>query len=146
MNTVFEVARYVIEYFDESITTMKLQKLVYYCQAWALAWDGIPLFDEDFQAWSNGPVCKELYDKHKGKFSLGEDFLSDVNTKDRFNSDAIETMDAVLDYYGDKAPHWLSELTHQERPWLETRCGVPDGEPSSRVISKELMQEYYAGL
>ena len=46
---------------------MKLQKLVYYCQAWSLAWDDVPLFDEDFPAWANGPVCPELFDLHHGK-------------------------------------------------------------------------------
>ncbi len=41
---------------------MKLQKLCYYCQAWYLAWNNEPLFDEEFEAWASGPVCKELYD------------------------------------------------------------------------------------
>jgi uncharacterized phage-associated protein len=55
-------------------------------------------------------------------------------------------MDVVLKDYGDKEPRWLSELTHKERPWRETRSGIKPGEPCERVIPKELLQEYYEGL
>ena len=64
MATVFDVAKYVLKQLG-SITTMKLQKLVYYCQAWSLGWDGKPLFGENFEAWANGPVCPELFHKHQ---------------------------------------------------------------------------------
>ena len=51
------------------MSTMKLQKLCYYSQAWALVWDDAPLFNEDFQAWANGPVCPELFYKAQGNYS-----------------------------------------------------------------------------
>lgn len=142
--TVFDVARYVLERTGR-ITTMKLQKLVYYCQAWSLGWDGVPLFDEEFEAWANGPVCPELFELHRGKFVVDLDLLADHPSYD-FDSNAIETMRSVLDYYGDKEPQWLSDLTHKEAPWREARAGVPSGFPCSTVITKESMQQYYGGL
>ena len=54
------------------MTTMKLQKLAFYSQAESLARRGHPLFDEDFQAWRGGPVCRELYAQHRGKFLIRE--------------------------------------------------------------------------
>lgn len=144
MSTVFDVAKYVLKKTGK-ITTMKLQKLVYYCQAWSLAWDGVPLFDEDFQAWANGPVCPELFRLHHGKFVVDESLFCDLPDYP-FGQDAIETIHAVLDHYGDKEPYWLSELTHKEAPWREARAGVPNGEPCSNVIQKERMQQYYGGL
>lgn len=144
MASVFDVAKYVLKKLG-SITTMKLEKEVYYCQAWALAWDEKPLFDEDFQAWANGPVCPELFQKHKGQFVVNEDLFQELEDY-HFEKDEIETMDAVLDYYGDKEPQWLSELTHKELPWKEARAGIALGEPCSNVISKESMQQYYGGL
>ncbi len=45
---------------------MKLQKLVYYCQAWNVVWEREPLFPEAIEAWINGPVVRALYDLHKG--------------------------------------------------------------------------------
>ena len=55
MANVFDTAKYILEKSGK-MSTMKLQKLCYYSQAWALVWDDAPLFDEDFQAWANGPV------------------------------------------------------------------------------------------
>ena len=43
------------------MSAMKLQKLVYYCQAWSLVWDEEQLFKDEIQAWANGPVAPYLY-------------------------------------------------------------------------------------
>ncbi len=63
MATVFDVAAYILEQYS-AIPTMKLQKLIYYCQAWSLVWDEEPLFSEDIEAWANGPVVRSLYEAH----------------------------------------------------------------------------------
>lgn len=74
-NTVRDVAAYILEWFasrgENSITSWKLQKLVYYCQAWSLVWDEDPLFPEQIQAWADGPVCPDLYREHRRKFRIG---------------------------------------------------------------------------
>lgn len=150
--TIFHVANYLLSHFDGAnapegqpgTSTMKLQKLCYYAQAWSLAWDDVPLFDEDFQAWANGPVCPELFQSHKGVFWLPPDYYKAYQHD--FTKDQRETMDSVLEGYAAKEPIWLSELTHRERPWKETRIGVRAGERCQRVIPKGLMQEYYSSL
>lgn len=144
MGTVFDVAKYILKKLG-STTTMKLQKMAYYCQAWSLAWDGVPLFDEEFEAWANGPVCPALFKKFKGSFIVEDSAFADQPDCD-FSPEQIETMDEVIKYYGDKESHWLSELTHLELPWRVARGKVPAGEPCSTVVSKESMQEYYGGL
>lgn len=141
--SVLDVAEYILEK-KGPMTTMKLQKLLYYCQGWSLAWDDVPLFNEDFQAWANGPVCVELYDRHKGKFTINKNELS--YARKQFDSSAQETIDIVLNDLGDKEPAWLSELTHSEAPWKDARKGVRPGERSNKIISKESMHEYYGGL
>ena len=72
MANVFDTAKYILEQ-SGSMSSMKLQKLCYYSQAWALVWDDAPLFGEDFQAWANGPVCPELFSKTQGKYSISSD-------------------------------------------------------------------------
>ncbi|GAI47698.1 unnamed protein product, partial [marine sediment metagenome] len=57
-----------------------------------------------------------------------------------------ETISAVLDYYGDKSPQWLSDLTHMEDPWRKARKGLPDGERGFREITLASMEEYYSSL
>jgi uncharacterized phage-associated protein len=142
--TILNVARYVLEKCGE-LTTMKLQKIAYYCQAWSLAWDEEPLFQEDFEAWANGPVCRVLYENHRGHYRIKAESLPE-NMPGVFTETQIETMDTVIDYYGDKKPHWLSELTHTERPWKDARKGYAPGQYCDEIITKESMQEYYGGL
>ena len=69
MVTVFDVAKYILEQHGPT-TTVKLQKLVFYCQAWSLVWDKVPIFDESIEAWANGPVVPVLFSKHKGKYNI----------------------------------------------------------------------------
>lgn len=142
MATVHDVAAYILQKRGE-MTAMKLQKLVYYSQAWALVWDEEPLFTERVEAWANGPVVPELYREHKGQFK--------VRSWPKGNPGALdgkqrETIDAVLGYYGDRTSQWLSDLTHQEEPWLHARKGLGPGDRGSQEISHASMAEYYEGL
>lgn len=47
MADVFDTAKYILEQ-SSSMSTMKLQKLCYYSQAWSLVWGDSPLFEEGF--------------------------------------------------------------------------------------------------
>ncbi len=69
MVTVHDVAAYILKKHGP-LTAMKLQKLVYYCQAWSLVWDEHPLFRSKIEAWANGPVVSDLYTRHRGQFKV----------------------------------------------------------------------------
>ncbi len=142
MADVFDVAKYILEK-QGSMTTMKLQKLVYYSQAWSVVWDEKPLFVEEIQAWASGPVVRELYDEHKGMFQISS--LGRGNT-DNLKLEEKETIDTVLQAYGDKPAQWLSDLTHMEKPWNEARKGIPIGQNCENEITLASMDEYYSGL
>lgn len=144
MANVKQLARFILDELG-SMTTMKLQKLCYYCQAWSMAWEEIPLIEENFEAWANGPVCPELYQLHKGRYVISPQDI-DVDYSEAFNDDQIDTIYKVLQYYGDKEPYWLSELTHMEDPWINARKGYAPGERCNVIISLEDMQQYYGGL
>lgn len=147
MANIIDVAKYILEE-QGTMSTMKLQKLCYYSQAWTLAWDEVPLFKEDFQAWANGPVCRELFDWHRGKFLISADDLPQLSGRHVLSATERETIDKVLEFYGDKEGHWLSELTHLERPWKDARqkANALPGDSCSEIITKESMADYYAGL
>lgn len=142
MATVFDVAAYILERTG-AITTVKLQKLVYYCQAWSLVWDERPLFDERIEAWVNGPVVPELFEWHRGQFQVS---ACERGDPDALDADARETIDKVLEYYGGRETDWLVELTHLEDPWREARNGLPPTERGSNEIVLGSMLEYYSGL
>ncbi len=142
MANVFDVAKYILEK-QGLMTTMKLQKLVYYCQAWSLVWDEKPIFEEKIQAWASGPVVRELYDEHKGMFQISG--LEKGNT-DNLKLEEKETIDVVLQAYGDKPAQWLSDLTHMEKPWNEAREGIPIGQNCENEIIPASLAEYYGSL
>ena len=125
------------------MTTWKLQKLVYYCQAWSLVWDDDVLFQEETQAWANGPVVPAFYEAHRGEYRVAT--IKQGNLETLTNSQR-ETVDAVLDFYGDKSAQWLSDLTHMEDPWRKARAGIRDGERGTARITEESLAEYYGSL
>ncbi len=143
MADVFDVAKYILERRGR-MSTMKLQKLCYYSQAWSLVWDDEELFPEEFEAWVNGPVCKKLYDATRGKFSITAEEEGGDSAK--LTPNQKDTINVVLDHYAPHNAQWLSQLTHMEAPWRLAREGVPDGLGSSNIISKSSMAEYYGGL
>src|SRR5689334_5878093 len=58
--SVHDTAAFILKVHGP-VSAMKLEKLVYYCQAWSLVWDERPMFSERIEAWANGPVCPDLY-------------------------------------------------------------------------------------
>lgn len=143
MANVFDVAKYILEQWG-TMSTMKLQKLCYYSQAWSLVWDDVPLFEEDFQAWANGPVCPELFFKTQGKFSVDKN--DETGGVGNLTDNQKDTINQVLSHYANHDAQWLSQLTHMEDPWLNARKGLPTGVGCSNVITKESMALYYGSL
>lgn len=116
MPTAFDVAAYIIARRPEDLTTMKLQKLLYYSQAWSLAWDGEPLFADPIRAWDRGPVVGAVFDTYRGHRRVRAALAGDPTA---LSASGRATVDAVLGFYGAIDGDTLSELTHLERPWRD---------------------------
>ena len=145
MASVFSVARYILEQLG-NVSAWKLQKLCYYCQAWSLAWTGEPIFQEEFEAWRNGPVCRDLFRAHQGRFIVTLSDIPSGNGNDSLTDDQKDTIDSVLQTYGTYEPYELREQTHSENPWREARGDLPDDATSNAIITKSSMGEYYGSL
>lgn len=143
MTTACDVAQYILEKYSE-VSAIKLQKLVYYCQAWTLAWDGRPLFEDEIQAWANGPVTPNLYDKHRHQLVVRAE--QKVGDSAQLSPSDVENIEIVMSTYGDKPPFWLVELTHLEQPWKDARGDCPPGHICTNIIPHAAMAEYYSGL
>lgn len=151
MITAIDVAEYILDKTGP-MTAMKLQKLVYYAQAWHLAWtDANPLFEDKIEAWRNGPVVPSLFEHHKGCLKLSPGFFANKICPKKvaqLNENQRDVVDRILSFYGSKDPHWLSQLTHMEDPWKNARARSTssDQERSSEEISHTSMFEYYTSL
>lgn len=137
---VFEVAKAFIRLSEpeagDDLTNLKLQKLTYYAQGFNLAIYGKPLFEEDIFNWAHGPVVRSLYDKYKvyedGPVKLDEDSKPDLGPK------SLELIAEVNRVYGQFSAWKLRDMTHRERPWVETE--------RNEVISKPLLKEFFKTL
>jgi uncharacterized phage-associated protein len=139
----------IAEYFifcstksNKGISNKKLQKLVYYAQAWSLVFNGKPLFSEKIEAWIHGPAIPSLYRKYK-KFGFKP--LQSQNSKfDPKSLSSIEILDEVWRVYGKYDANYLEVLTHQEEPWINARDALEFEQSSSNEISHESMKTFYS--
>lgn len=137
MATVFDVAEYMRQKGESKLDPLKLQKLLYFAQAWSMAWDGRPLFGAKIEAWTNGPVVRELWAAEKYEHDRDAD-------PGRLTASERETVDEVLRFYGRKSGAWLVELSHREQPWLDARRGLGAEKPSRNAISHESLASYFS--
>ncbi|KAF0843426.1 putative phage-associated protein [Methylovorus glucosotrophus] len=151
--TIRDVVDYIIgRHADEdgSLSILKLQKLLYYVQAWHLAFGRGPLFAGKFQAWVHGPVNREVYDRFKGTHSLFST-VSRADMTEGFNISLLPTaardhIDEILEAYGEFSGNQLENMTHEERPWIEARGSLSPFDRCEKEIKEELMTSFYASL
>ncbi|MDE7413632.1 MAG: DUF4065 domain-containing protein [Muribaculaceae bacterium] len=128
----------------DTISPLKLQKLLYYCQAWHYTIFNEPLFDEDIEAWAHGPVVPSQYSRFADTPRYTNINITQVEiTPPTLPNDSRELLEEVMDIYGEHSASYLEQLTHKERPWLETRGDLPEYAKSDKVIPLRLMYQYY---
>lgn len=126
------------------LTNLKLQKLLYYAQAWHLALKGEPIFAEEFRAWVHGPVLLSQY--HRFRKYRWEPILEDIQRPDDLAASVRDHLDEVLDVFGSETATALELMTHREQPWQEARGDTPSDEPSNAIINKNIMKDFYRSL
>ena len=140
MITAQNVANYFLlkanESEDSRISNLKLQKLIYYAQAFHLAIFGNPLFNEKFEAWAHGPVCPTIYHQYKQFGSGPINFEPKENLAEVFSSEQLELLDEVNDLFGQFSAWKLRNMTHEDDPWKEK-------EATAGVIEQSSMMEFY---
>jgi uncharacterized phage-associated protein len=146
--SVHDVADYFITKVDleagDDITHLKLQKLVYYAQAWYLAMHDRLLFQNRIEAWAHGPVCREIYDRFR-HFSWNPiPPKAALSAPSEIDDDIKDFLDEVWEVYGQYSAAKLEQMTHEEPPWIEARKGIMQGTPSQAPISENVMREYYS--
>lgn len=141
--TIFDVAKYILD-IKGTTSSWVLHKLCYYSQAWCLAWTGKPMFEEEFEAWSNGPACNELYDVIKGNYYINSWDIT--GSSDNLSTDQKDVIITVLKDYGHMLPYELRELSRSESPWKDARGDLPDGVAGHEIIPKDAIKEYYESL
>lgn len=151
MITANTVADYFLAFANECeelITNLKLNKLVYYTQAWHLALFNDPMFDDEIEAWVHGPVLPAVYDVYK-HFKWTPIIKHDLNLeeiKQQFSAEKQELLDDIVEVYLPKTAYELEQTTRCEDPWIIARDGLEPDRASHKVITHDTMQKYFAEL
>jgi len=125
------------------ITNKKLQKPVYYAQAWSLVLNNKKLFSDPIEAWVHGPAVRSLYVRYK---KFGFDPIQEEVKANTLSiaGQAKKLLDSIWKLYGKMDAGYLEMLTHSERPWQEAREGLQSFESSGKEISLKTMKSYYS--
>jgi uncharacterized phage-associated protein len=146
-----KLAEYILEK-EGNMSHLKIQKLLYFIEGYHLAYFDESLIDDNFEAWVHGPVSRELYNQLKDKSILYSDIsfeqqegevLPSTFLKNNLTSEQLSLIDEVLDLYGKETAFALESITHQQKPWIETREGFADAEKCEKIIPKDKIKSYF---
>ena len=121
----------------EGVTNLKLQKVLYFAQAYYLAKIGRPIFSNTIEAWEFGPVVPDVYHKLK-KYGNNPIVSEKDNTK--ISTEDKENLKNVWEIFGDYSASKLVDITHSHKPWVEAYHS------SNAEISNEAIKDYYTPL
>ena len=159
-NDIQDVASYcglVLLKEGMTISPLKLQKMLYYIQAWMMVFfDRQLLFDDKPQAWVNGPVYPQVYDRFRsiGRYDMMSkgDFLQNgtltegIETLEQrlgLTKQQFDVLHKVIAIYGSKNQDQLVFMTHCEDPWSIARGDLGPFENSDNPISFNDMYSFY---
>lgn len=128
---------------NKPITNKKLQKLVYYAQAWSLVLNNKKLFNEPIEAWVHGPAVRSLYVQYKNYgFNSITEQVDEGSIK--ISDEDKKLLDEVWKVYGKLDAGYLEMLTHSEKPWQDARDGLQSSENSDNEITPKAMKSFYS--
>lgn len=139
--TAHDVAAYTLQRLG-STHTLKMQKLLYYLQAWTLVATDERLFDEEIRAFDNGPVVYDFWVTHRGCHAIHPEAVRGDASLIPFEVQPV--VDAVLAFYRPMSRFELIERTHSEDPW-KNAWGSRAVTGSDRIDVSE-MRDYYRWL
>ncbi len=132
---------------NDPITQLDLQKILYFVEGFHLALREEALFDDEFEAWTNGPVLPSLWRRFRvhGEKPIPKS-MTTVRSDIILSTATIDFIEQIWNEYSIYDSGRLVGLTHDRKgPWARVRdnAGIARGEPSEEVIPKEMMAEYF---
>ena len=126
----------------EDITPLALQKALYYIQGFYYAFSNSFFFEDDCEAWVHGPVYRDIYNRYAcyrfDPIEKHEHFDDSL-----FSSTEKSILDSIIKNVCCYSGKVLELFTHSETPWLKTRGNLTIDVQSNRIISKDLIAEYF---
>lgn len=123
MERIIDVAQYIYEEYKrqsgEIIDEMKLHKLLYFAQRECLAITNEPMFSEEFEGWKYGPVSEKV----RRCYTKDGMYIEDAREISTENAYIVKN---IILQYGALASWKLSQISHKEISWINSRKGLPE--------------------
>lgn len=144
LNSVADFLLCFAQEHGDTMTPLKLQKMVFYADAWFMALnDGSELIADKFEAWVHGPVARDLYVRFADyKWQP----ISEKIECPQLDTSVVEHLKEIYQVFGGYTAYELEQLTHQEEPWIEARGDLPEHEICRTALDKKLTAEFYRGM
>jgi uncharacterized phage-associated protein len=144
MVEAYDVAKLFLKWARENgdtITNLKIQKLLYYAQAWYLVNYGRRLFDDDIEAWELGPVIRSIYRKWKQFNSSPIQYIPNGKETNVFQKHQVDFLVEFYRIFSSLSSTTLVSMAHNEDPWKKA---FKSGQ--NTIISTSVMKDYYTKL
>ncbi|MBD5585607.1 MAG: DUF4065 domain-containing protein [Clostridia bacterium] len=159
MYDALTIARYIVNYSnkidDVWLSNLKLQKLLYFCQAYFLLDKGLPCFRDTIEAWDFGPVVPAVYHEFK-RFGAGWippvkqyyhkpdpkkpfDFVTMDFDETSIDKKTRKLVEDVVDNFKDYNNVALTTLAHGQEPWKRAFSSS-----MGNTITNESLVDYFS--
>ncbi len=125
----------------DPLTNLRLQKLLYYAQAWSLVIRESELFSDELEAWGQGPVVPAAYHALSDGPIRVEAFAGAPVLRD----EEAEFVRRLWEAYSPYSALQLSKMVREEAPWLKARENRPKDGGGNNAISVLDLEAYFGG-
>lgn len=151
-----DVASHIVAHCIERgdpISNLQLQKILYFVQERWISKNGLPLFDDQFEAWQYGPVVPSVYQAYSifGRRPIFQEaryvsngLLNPVGREIvKLDEDTAAAVDEVTDCYSGMSPWELVDIAHKkDGPWYDAYHDSGRG----AVITKSSIARHPCGV
>lgn len=123
MPTAMDVAKYFLATLgcdpESDLTNLKMQKLCAYAQGVSLGLYNRPIFEDQLEAWTHGPVVPAVYHTFKGNGGSpipSDEDISEKYAREVFNDEEKFVLEAVKVWYGSLSAWTLRDRSHVDFP------------------------------
>jgi uncharacterized phage-associated protein len=144
------LSKYILKKSGQ-MNAIKLQKTMFFVEAFHLAIFNKSLVGESFEAWVNGPVLRSVYNEYKSQSKASyiisiPEFEEVIFWRKFENPKQLYIIDKVIEYFNRFGSQQLSESSHRHLPWKEAREGLGTNDKSDKPMSKDSIRKYYRKL
>ena len=119
-----DISNYILYYYKHSkdyyISNLRLQRLLYYCQAKWLVDNNAPLFSDDILSWDNGPIVRNIYRRYKpyGSAIIPTDTITETDII-MINDNDRKILNRILDKCIEITSNDLKDITVANSAWKD---------------------------